>query len=80
MKPAKDKEPTYTHRVLSALVALNDFATSKQLRAITKIPSQGVLQSLYYLKKRQAVDAVSVEDVLHWFATPETDQRLKTFE
>ena len=70
-----DPTPTHTSTVLGCLISANDFLTAAHVRGITGLRNDIVLTTLKHLRKYKAVDSISEEDVLYWFATPETDTR-----
>ena len=73
----KRKEPTCTSVVLEYLVKLNDFATRQDIAKQTGFTDNQVSAALSHLNNRKAVDFAYSNHVIHWFATPETDNRTK---
>ena len=70
------RQPTWTHQVLAALVAADDFLSIAELRARTKATTNQLNATLHHLHSRKAVDnVVGADGRLWWFATPQTDTR-----
>lgn len=72
---AKQTHPTYVNIVFDLLVAKDDFLTKEAIQQETRLDRQLVLRSLSHLRKHKAIEAISVDGVLWWFATPHTDDR-----
>lgn len=72
------KQPTCTSVVLAALLAIDDFATAKQLKDTTGLNANQISASLHELRKYKVVDCLSEAGQLWWYATPDTDQRHHT--
>lgn len=74
------KETTATSLVLGALVRADDFRTGRQLVEETGQSPARVSAALYSLLKHKAVELVEAPDNLWWFATPESDTRVRVVE
>ncbi len=74
-RPAKRKAPTSTSIVEAAMIAADDFITSKQLQAITALDSNHVSAALHLFKKYSAADCLEEGGTLWWYLTPATDRR-----
>ena len=74
-------KPTDTSLVLDALTRADDFLTTRSIAALTKLSNKSTHRALWYLQSVHAVEAVTEADkTLHWFATPDYDQRLRPIE
>lgn len=69
------KRITITKQVLDYLVMIDDFATYAQIKAALRLTAGQLGITLSDLKRHHAVDAVEVEGVPYWFATPDRDSR-----
>lgn len=74
------KAPTWTSLVEEALRKADDFMGAEALRAATGANPHQLSAALHHLHKRRAVDSVESNGRLWWFATPETDTRLRVVE
>jgi hypothetical protein len=83
---AKSGRVPHTKRVVDALSANRDFMTLEQLMEVTGSTYNQVNASLFYLRKRGAVDVVVqwesslCRHVGYWFGTPATDDRTRVVE
>lgn len=77
---SQTKHVSYTLTVFEALKARDDFMTKQQLQEATKLHTNLVLRSLHHLRQHKAVDAITVDGVLWWFATPHTDDRIRVVQ
>lgn len=76
-----DQVPTWTCKTAAALAAQDDFMSMEQLRAATGASVCQMSATLHHLSKRRAVESVRGGDgKLWWFATPETDDRMRPVE
>jgi len=71
----KLKRPTYTSIVYDYMVGLDDFCTASQIIRETGLDINHVSACIYHLKKYRAIQGMSVEGTVFWFATPEDDTR-----
>jgi hypothetical protein len=71
----KVKKTTYTKLVMDYLVGADDFRTLYQIKEDLNITGQQVSATLCHLFNHKAVDVLSANNELHWFATPENDDR-----
>lgn len=71
------KHPTYVSIVFELLKLRDDFLTKAMIQADTRLEATLVNRSLTHLRSHRAVDAITVDGVLWWYATPHTDTRLK---
>ena len=74
------KAPTCTHTVFRHLINADDFMTAQQIVASTTLNKNQVSASLHSLRHYKAVDCMDVDGVLWWFATPDTDARLRVVD
>lgn len=74
----KLKETTSTHIVLQYLINLDDFATAKQIQQATGVSGNRVGAALHELRKYKAVGVEDVQGTLYWYATPDSDTRMRT--
>lgn len=74
------KAPTWTSLVEEALRKADDFMGAEALRAATGANPHQLSAALHHLHKRRAVDSVESNVRLWWFATPDTDTRLRVIE
>jgi len=73
----RDKQPTWTCRVMELLTKTDDFMTARQIRVAIGANENQVSAALIHLRRRHAVDCVEQDNALWWYATPETDDRVK---
>ena len=73
----RPKETTYTSIVYDYLCGADDFRKAAHVVEATKLTSGHVSTSLHALKAYRAVDCIEQDHSLWWFATPETDTRLR---
>ncbi len=73
-------EVSNTRKVLDALIAADDFLSLPALTAAAKVTTKAAKTSLGWLRHIKAVDSVDSGGTLYWYATPESDQRLRTID
>ena len=76
----KFKDPTSTSLVERALRECDDFRTMAQLRDLLKLDTNHTSAALSHLKKYGAADCMEVDGTLWWYATPDSDRRIRTVE
>lgn len=74
------KHIAYTTQVFETLRKQDDFLTTQQIKDQTKLVTSLVPRSLQHLRLHKAVDAIMVDGVLWWFATPHSDDRIRTVQ
>lgn len=82
------KEPTFILLVEKALQEANDFMLLSELMERTQLSTNRVTASLASLRSRKAADFMVEEHeyddihwiVTYWYATPETDTRIRKVE
>lgn len=73
-------EPSTTTRVLRALEEADDFLTTRQVAEAASVTIKAAMTALHYLATVRAVESVTSGGRLHWFATPDLDQRTRTID
>jgi hypothetical protein len=73
-------ETSYTKKVFDFLCAHDDFIRMKDIAAATGLDTRQLRQTLPWLRKCKAIDSVESGGVLYWYATPDTDQRMRTID
>jgi hypothetical protein len=76
----KHKEPTAVSLVFAALVRADDFRTAQQVQAESGVNSRRVNSSLHMLRTYKAAQCMESDGQLWWYATPQDDTRMKTFD
>lgn len=74
-------EPTRVKLVYDALCDADDFMTGKMLHVLLAaqgVTSKHIRESLRHLQEHHAVENVTSEDRLWWYATPTGDDRART--
>lgn len=71
------RRPTWTSVVMEHLVGLDDLVETRELRRQLGMVSRVLWATLCTLQRYRAVDCVASADGLHWFATPQTDSRVR---
>lgn len=74
------KHIAYTTQVFETLRKQDDFLTTQQIKDQTKLITSLVTRSLQHLRLHKAVDAIMVDGVLWWFATPHSDTRIRVVQ
>lgn len=73
-------EPTYTSLVLDYLTHGDDFFSIGNIVDALKLTHHQVRVTLLHLQRYKVVDCVGSVGTLYWFATPETDTRVRVTE
>lgn len=71
------KDPTCTSLVEAVLVVADDFKTMRQLAAETRCTPNQVGAALSHLLKHQVAAFISDASGTWWYATPQTDTRIR---
>ena len=71
------KDPTCTSLVEAVLVVADDFKTVRQLAAETRCTFDQVGAALHHMLRHQAVSFISDASGTWWYATPQTDNRIR---
>lgn len=69
------KMTTTTTLVLEALTRADDFMTAHQLSEATGRSMNRVFAAVHHLKIHKAIEVIEVDNVLYWYATPDSDDR-----
>lgn len=72
------KKTTCTQLVVDYLTQLDDFATHRMIQISSGVTSSQITATLHDLRRFKAIDAMDVDGVLWFYATPERDVRTKT--
>jgi len=80
MATKKPKEPTLTSLVEEALAASDDFMTTAMVLEATKMNRHQAEVTLHHLKNYKAISAMESDGKLWWYATPDTDTRIRHVE
>ena len=78
MRPPK--RTSFTCLTFEALKEADDFLTLHQLNQRLGIGTCRVSAALHHLYKRKAVSCLSENGTLWWYATPETDDRTRSYD
>lgn len=73
-------ETSYTKRAFDFLVNHDDFVTMPDIATCTGLTIRQLRQTLPWLRKCKAIDSVESDGRLFWYATPESDLRLRTLD
>lgn len=76
----KNKYPSVTYLVFTALVNSKDFMNHEDLMKVTGCNRNQISAACIHLRNRKAVDVIIDNGVGWWYATPETDNRSMTFD
>lgn len=74
------RQTTTTTLVMDHLRRVDDFVTARQLQAATGRNCNQVSAALHQLHVHRAVDCVASDRQLWWFATPDSDTRIRTVD
>lgn len=75
-----DKKPTWSSLILELLKASDDFLNLDQIKAATGASNNQATATLTYLCRRHAIECVDSGNRLWWFATAESDDRMRTHD
>lgn len=79
MKRIKDTTTSKVEAALMIATARGDFLSQAMLERITGDTTNQISAALHSLREYRAVDVViEVDGAGWWFATPDTDQRIRT--
>jgi len=67
-----------TKRVMDYLIQSNDMVPFSVLKEHLQMDSSRLSAALTHLYRSHAIDVVEQNKVLWWFATPESDRRIRT--
>lgn len=74
----RNKETTWTTLVLETLIGRDDFMTYEMLREATGGNQNQIAAACHHLRNRRAIDCIiQPEGVAWWYATPDTDNRIR---
>lgn len=75
-----DIETSYTKIVGDFLNKHDDFISTAGIADATGLTTLQLRQTLHWLRQCKAIDSVDSGGTLYWFATPETDTRVRTID
>lgn len=74
------KHTSFTCRVFTCLKEADDFLTLRQLSTRSGVSTTRASAALHHLFNRKAVNCLAEDNTLYWYATPDEDDRSRTYD